>query len=214
MNRSEFVGRKNYPYGILILAAVNVGYFLFLMAVGAVEKTPGMIRWGVLYIEDGKYIGNVVRLLTSMFMHFDIYHLGSNLLMLLVVGDMLESILGAFRVLLVYFVGGLAGNAATVFWCGILKKTVVSAGASGAVFALVGMLCYIGLRNRRQIPGFPKERIFLMVFLMFYSGVVHAEINMAAHIGGFLGGIMCGFFMGGGRKPRKENGESSSFTGR
>ena len=165
-------------------------------------------------MEGGKYIGNVARLLTSMFMHFDIYHLGSNLLMLLVVGEMLENSLGALRVSLTYFIGGLAGNVATVFWFGILKKTVVSAGASGAVFALVGMLCCIGLRNRRQIPGFPKERMLLMVFLMFYSGVVHAEINMAAHIGGFLSGIMCGFFIGSGRKPGKENRERSSFTRR
>lgn len=193
MNRFKFRKNNRYPYGVFVLAAANVVYFLFLMAVGAVENTSGMIRWGALYMESGVFAGGWHRLFASMFMHFDIYHLGSNLLMLMAVGDILEKQMGSLKVLAVYFAGGLAGNAATVLWCRILGKSVVSAGASGAVFALVGVLCCAVLKKRGRIPGIRKERVLFMVFLMLYSGAANARINTAAHVGGFLIGLLCGF---------------------
>ncbi len=194
MSRLEFRGNKHVPYGVIALVAANVLYFLLLMVMGAVENTSAMIRWGALYMEAGEFVGGWYRIVTPMFMHFDIYHLGSNLLMLMAVGDILEKELGTVRVVFVYLVGGLAGNVATVFWCRMLEKSVVSAGASGAVFALVGVLCSSVLKKRGRIPGIRRERVFMMVFLMLYSGAANAEINTAAHIGGFLSGILCGCF--------------------
>ncbi|MCI8274217.1 MAG: rhomboid family intramembrane serine protease [Lachnospiraceae bacterium] len=194
MSRLGFIRDRRYPYGVVVLAAVNILYFLLLTAEGAVENTLAMIRWGALYMEAGEFVGGWYRLVTPMFMHFDIYHLGSNLLMLMAVGDILEKELGTFRVVFVYLVGGLAGNVATVFWCRMLEKSVVSAGASGAVFALVGVLCAMVLKKRGRIPGIRRERVFMMVFLMLYSGAANAEINMAAHVGGFLSGLLCGCF--------------------
>lgn len=195
MNDSGFTEKKRHPYGVFGLAAVNIGYFLFLAAVRAEGDTSAMIEWGALYMNAGEYVGGWYRLLTSMFMHFDIYHLGSNLLMLMAVGDVLEQRLGTLRVLVVYFAGGLAGNVATVFWCRFLKKSVVSAGASGAVFALVGILCFMALERRGQIPEIRRERVLFMIFIMLYSGMANAEINMAAHIGGILCGLLCGFLV-------------------
>ncbi len=195
MNRLNDVRNRRYPYGILVLAAANVAYFLFLTAMGAAGNTTGMIRWGALYIESGTFVGGWYRLFTPMFMHFDIYHLGSNLLMLIAVGDILETHMGTLRILFVYLIGGLAGNAATLLWCRLLGTSVVSAGASGAVFALVGLLCCAVLKRRGRIPGIRRERVFLMVFLMLYSGAANARINTAAHIGGFLTGLLCGFFI-------------------
>ena len=195
MNRLNDVRNRRYPYGILVLAAANVAYFLFLTAMGAAGNTTGMIRWGALYIESGTFVGGWYRLFTPMFMHYDIYHLGSNLLMLIAVGDILETHMGTLRILFVYLIGGLAGNAATLLWCRLLGTSVVSAGASGAVFALVGLLCCAVLKRRGRIPGIRRERVFLMVFLMLYSGAANARINTAAHIGGFLTGLLCGFFI-------------------
>ncbi|MCI8504713.1 MAG: rhomboid family intramembrane serine protease [Lachnospiraceae bacterium] len=194
MSRLEFIRNKRYLHGVLALAVANVVYFLLLVTAGAVENTSLMIQWGALYIREGELSGGLYRLVTSMFMHFDIYHLGSNLLMLMAAGDILEEQLGSLKMLSVYFAGGLAGNIATVLWCRLLEKSVVSAGASGAVFALIGVLCCMVLKQQRQIPGIRRERIFLMVFLMLYSGVANAGINMAAHIGGFLSGMLLGCF--------------------
>ena len=195
MSRLEFIRNKRYLHGVLALAVANVVYFLLLVTAGAVENTSLMIQWGALYIREGELSGGLYRLVTSMFMHFDIYHLGSNLLMLIAVGDILETHMGTLRILFVYLIGGLAGNAATLLWCRLLGTSVVSAGASGAVFALVGLLCCAVLKRRGRIPGIRRERVFLMVFLMLYSGAANARINTAAHIGGFLTGLLCGFFI-------------------
>lgn len=192
MNYVRSAGDGRRLYGIFALAAANILYFLLLMAGGAVGDTQGMIRWGALYMEAGEFVGGWYRLISPMFMHFDIYHLGSNLLMLMAVGELLEKRLGTVRVLFVYFAGGLAGNAATVLWCRFTEKSVVSAGASGAVFALMGVLCLMVLKRRGSIPGISRERVFFMVFLMLYSGASSAEINMVAHVGGFLCGALCG----------------------
>ena len=130
--------RKDLPWGVLALAAVNVLYFLYLVLTGAVGSTLAMAEKGALLLVDGRYRGGLFPLIASMFMHFDIHHLGGNLLMLLVVGDMLESRLGALRVLLIYLVTGLAGNGVSILWYGWMGDTVVSAGASGAVYGMLG----------------------------------------------------------------------------
>ncbi len=86
MNYVRSAGDGRRLYGIFALAAANILYFLLLMAGGAVGDTQGMIRWGALYMEAGEFVGGWYRLISPMFMHFDIYHLGSNLLMLMAEG--------------------------------------------------------------------------------------------------------------------------------
>ncbi len=205
--------RRNLPYGVLALAAVNVIYFLYLLMTGATENTLEMAQKGALLIVDGRYFGGILPLLTSMFMHFDIHHIGGNLLMLLVVGDMLEERLGAVRVILIYLVTGLAGNGISILWYGWMGDTVVSAGASGAIYGLLGALFCLMIRSRGSVPGFSRERMLLMVFLMLYSGVVSAGINLAAHIGGFLAGILMGFLFVKAWKTGKKKGGRGAFSG-
>ena len=191
MNDSAPVLKKRYPYATIALAAANIVYFLLLMAVGAVESTAKMVEWGALYI----------------------YHLGSNLLMLFVVGDMLEERLGRGRFVISYLISGLVGNAAAVWWYHLQGATVVSAGASGAVYGLVGVLCCLVFRKRGSIPGFSRERVLLMIFLMLYSGFVNTGINVAAHVGGLAVGLLCGLLFGGSRKRRQNNRENTPFSG-
>ena len=201
--------RKNLPWGVLALAAVNVLYFLYLVLTGAVGSTLAMAEKGALLLVDGRYRGGLFPLIASMFMHFDIHHLGGNLLMLLVVGDMLESRLGALRVLLIYLVTGLAGNGVSILWYGWMGDTVVSAGASGAVYGMLGALFCLMLRSRGSVPGFSRERMLLTVFLMLYSGLSGGGINLAAHIGGLLSGFLVGLlFVGAWKKGKGQKGRS------
>ena len=213
MNDSAPVLKKRYPYATIALAAANIVYFLLLMAVGAVESTAKMVEWGALYMAKGTYVGSPFRIMTSMFMHFDIYHLGSNLLMLFVVGDMLEERLGRGRFVISYLISGLVGNSAAVWWYHLPGATVVSAGASGAVYGLVGVICCLVFRKRGSIPGFSRERVLLMIFLMLYSGFVNTGINVAAHVGGLAVGLLCGLLFGGSRKRRQNNRENTPFSG-
>ena len=182
--------KKRLPYAVIAIAAANILYFLYLQLSGALNNNMMMVEKGALCIINGRYYGGWIPLFTSMFIHFDIRHLGGNMLMLLVVGELLEERLGRIRTLIAYFASGLAGNVITILWYCFRRMTVVSAGASGAVFGLVGLLCGVVFRAKGRIPGFSRSRVMVMVFLMLYSGIANAGINTAAHIGGFFMGLL------------------------
>ncbi len=213
MNRTDISRQRRLPYATIAIAAVNVIYFIYLLLSGALGTTSGMVDKGALLVVKGTYIGGWSQLFTSMFMHFDIQHIGGNLLIMVVIGAMLEERLGRVRFLFSYFVSGLAGNAATILWYCMLGKTVVSAGASGAVFGLVGTLFCLIFRNRGSIPGFSRSRMLIMLFLIIYSGYNNAGINTVAHVAGFLAGTLCGLLFNNIWKAWQEDRKDRPFTG-
>ena len=83
------------------------------------------------------------RLFTCMFLHFGIQHLIGNMLVLIFLGDTLEQTVGKIRYLIIYILGGLAGNLLSMYHSIQTQDFAVSAGASGAIFAVVGALIYI-----------------------------------------------------------------------
>lgn len=198
-------GAKPLSYATIILVAANVIYFLVMYLNGSVNTTAGLVASGAIYIQMGQYMGGISELFKAMFIHFDIYHLGSNMLMLAIVGDMLEKRLGMLRVTAAYIITGLAGNIAAVAVYSAMGRTVVTAGASGAVYGLLGVLVFLALRNRGSVPGFGKRRVIIMIILMLYSGVSSSGINLTAHVAGLIAGVILGLFYNGawnrGRSP-------------
>ena len=174
MDYETVSGRKRLPYATAVLTALNVMYFFYLLVSGAVGSSEDMINKGALFIYDGVYMGGIHQLFTAMFMHFDIYHLGSNMLVLVILGDLLEVRLGSIRFVIAYLATGAAGNLATIVMYGFWGWTAVSAGASGAVFGLVGVLACLVFRNRGSVPVYSRNRILVMLFLLFYSGFRNA----------------------------------------
>lgn len=205
--------KKRLPYATIVVAAVNILVFFRMLLTGALDTSAGMLDHGALFMLNGTYMGGFHQLFTAMFLHFDIYHLGSNLLIMVILGDMLEKRLGSVRFLVSYLMSGLAGNIATVFFYGILGKTAISAGASGAVFGLVGLLCCLVFRNRGAVPGFSRNRMVLMLFLLFYNGFRNAQINTVAHAAGLLAGILFGFLFNNVWKTRQKDCENGTFPG-
>lgn len=187
----EFLEKRKVPYAVTALVGVNVLYFLYLLLTGSLSGMS-LVQKGAIYIVNGHYRRGLFPLVASMFVHFDIRHIGGNMLMLLVVGELLEERLGSLRVLAAYLASGIAGNIVTIAWYCLRRETIVSAGASGAVFGLVGVLCFLVFRVRGAVPGFSRNRMLLMIFLMLYSGIANAGINTAAHVGGFLMGVVFG----------------------
>ena len=68
---------------------------------------------------------------------------------------------------------------------------MVSAGASGAVFAVIGALIYIVIRNRGYIENFTARQLLILAALSLYHGVTSAGVDNAAH----FGGLLCGFVL-------------------
>ena len=127
-----------------------------------------------------------------MFLHFGIQHLGNNMLVLLFLGDCLERNVGKIKYFLIYFLGGVGANCLSV-WLELQNgEYFVSAGASGAVFAVIGALIYVVIVNRGRIENFTTRQLILMAGLSLYFGVTSTGVDNAAHFGGFL----CGFLLG------------------
>lgn len=171
------------------LIAVNVSVFFIMLILGKTEDTLFILEHGAMY---EPYILNgheYYRLLTSMFLHFGIGHLMNNMLMLGALGWNLELETGKLRFLLIYFISGLGGNVFSLFMNWYYGRSVVSAGASGAVFGLMGALVCAAIRNRGYVGRLNRRGLILMAALSLYVGLTESGVDNAAHIGG----LVCGF---------------------
>jgi membrane associated rhomboid family serine protease len=125
------------------------------------------------------------QLLTSMFTHIAIWHVGFNMLALWTLGPQLELAVGRARFLTIYFLSGLAGSA-TVLWFSAPNSQTL--GASGAIFGLMGALLVVAIRVRGDVRGIATwiGINFVLTFLLVRL------ISWQGHLGGFLGGLAVG----------------------
>ena len=174
-----------------ILILINVLVFLVSDLTGYSQDVMHMLDLGAAYtplITEG---GEVYRLFTSMFLHFGIAHLLNNMLVLFVLGSRLERAAGKLRFLVIYLLGGVAGNVISLLLELNRGDYSVSAGASGAVFAVMGAMIYIVVRNRGWLEDLSWRQIVVMALFSLYFGFASSGVDNAAHVGGLIsGGIL------------------------
>ena len=186
----------------LLLIGINGILFLLAELAGSTLDNGWAIRWGASYtplIQAGEYW----RLFTSMFYHFGFQHLFNNMLLLLFLGDALESQLGHLKYLFLYLAGGLGGNLLSLYLDIRSGDPVVSAGASGCVFAVVRGLLYVLVRRKGRLEEMTVQRLALMAILSIYYGFTSAQVDNAAHIGGLVSGFLLGILLYRRRGPEK-----------
>lgn len=173
----------------LIIVGINIAVFLVLTIIGDTNDGLFMLQHGAAYTP---YIlgGEYYRLFTSMFLHFGFYHIAYNMLCLIFLGDVLETEVGPVRYLIIYILGGLAGNIFSMFMDLRNGAFPVSAGASGAIFAVVGAVLYIVLRNKGQLGTITIQRLLLMIVVTLGQGFVDVGTDNAAHMGGLIAGFV------------------------
>lgn len=173
-----------------VLIILNMIAFLISEIMGGSQNTFVMLEAGAAYtpyiLEDGEYY----RLFTSMFLHFGIEHLLNNMLILFVIGGRLERTIGKIRFLMIYILGGLAGNLISMIWELKTMDYGVSAGASGAVFAVTGALIYVVIHHKGRVEDLSTKQILFMAALSLYLGFTSTGVNNAAHVGGLLTGFI------------------------
>lgn len=161
-----------------------------------------MMRYGASYapyiIEDREYY----RLFTSMFMHFGINHIANNMLVLFVMGGYLERALGKVKYLILYLLSGVGANVVSTIYYYNSKGNAVAAGASGAVFAVVGALFGVILLNRGYLEDLSHRQIGIMIALTLYHGFSSGGVDNAAHVGGLILGFLMAILLY--RKPKNE----------
>lgn len=174
-----------------ILILINVLVFLVSDLTGYSQDVMHMLDLGAAYtplITEG---GEVYRLFTSMFLHFGIAHLLNNMLVLFVLGSRLERAAGKIRFLVIYLLGGVAGNVISLLLELDSGDYSVSAGASGAVFAVMGAMIYIVVRNRGWLEDLSWRQVVVMALFSLYFGFASSGVDNAAHVGGLIsGGIL------------------------
>lgn len=184
----------------VILIAANVLVFIRLAVNGDPEKASYMLSKGAMYpvriFQNGEYW----RLITAVFLHFGMRHLVNNMFMLGYMGSWLEKAMGHVRFLILYLVSGIGGNLLS-YW--VMCKTgnyAVAAGASGAIFGVVGGALWIVIRHRGRYESLTTPGlIFMTVFCLGY-GVATAGTDNWAHIGGLLTGILMGMLLYRGKR--------------
>ncbi|MEM2995442.1 MAG: rhomboid family intramembrane serine protease [Candidatus Bathyarchaeia archaeon] len=142
------------------------------------------------------------QLFTAMFVHFDIRHILGNMFFLLIFGLRAEELFSLHEYLAIYFLSGLAGNLLTL----LLGPSVVSAGASGAIFGLFGA-CVIYMR--RLIGQSIMAALMYAFFLLMMSFL--PGVNILAHFGGLVVGLLMGYGLAVTRKHKIIRGYRYSF---
>lgn len=173
----------------LTMVITNIVIYIVLSVMGDPESSGFMLKHGASYLPavlDGEYY----RLFTSMFLHFGFYHLAYNMFSLVFLGDILETCVGPVRYLIIYLLGGAAGNLLSLYVSLKTEDYAVSAGASGAIFAVIGALFYIALRNRKAFGEKNMKKLVLMIILMIMQGAIDKGVDGSAHLGGLIGGFL------------------------
>lgn len=195
---SILAGESPNPIVCKALVGVNLLVFVLMAVFGVSLFTPlgeNLIDWGANF-GPSTFHHQPWRLLTSVFLHIGLVHLGINMLVLYRIGPFLEMILGRWSFLVIYLASGVGGAMASVWW----NELGISAGASGALFGMFGgLLGYLAVRP----PAVPMEvggklRSWAFQFIVLNIALMFglSGIDQAAHVGGAFFGFVLGLFLG------------------
>lgn len=146
--------------------------------------------------------GDLYRVVTSIFLHFGFIHLFLNMYSLYLIGSQVETVLGKYKFLGIYLVSGISGSLMSLI---LNDDTVVSVGASGAIFGLMGALLYFGYYYRLYLNRTLFTEIVPVIMLNLVIGFTFDGIDNFAHIGGLIGGYLSAIAFGlTGKSDKKE----------
>ena len=176
-----------------IIVAINIIVFIVLEIMGDTTNGIFMLYNGAMnpnYILDN---GEWYRLFTSTFMHFGIEHLANNMLLLFLLGQIFEEAVGPTRFLGIYLGSGLTGSFLSFFMMCLMGQNDIVAGASGAIFGIIGGMIVVILVNRGKYQGISTRRMLFMAVLTLYFGFATSGTDNVGHVGGLVAGIILTF---------------------
>ena len=178
----EKLFKQKIPYITYLLIAINCIFFFVPLVLRQYNYVIDMLCVHGPSIRAGQYY----RLITGIFLHGSIFHLFFNCYALFVIGSQIESYLGKIKYLIIYFFSGLCGSLLSI----TLGGSAASIGASGAIFGLMGSLCYFGYYYRVYFGNVLKSQLIPLIVLNLGLGFLMNGVDNAAHIGGLIGGVI------------------------
>lgn len=171
-----------------------IAYYVVMITQGVDPLMPDsndLLKWGADYAPF-TWNGQLWRLVTCIFMHAGIIHLAVNMWALWSAGRILERLVGSVGFLIMYLASGIAGSMASLWWNG----SIVSVGASGAIFGVLGAFAsFIWHRSDSFPPSAHSQLRSSLVSCIGFNLLLGASIpgiDQAAHVGGLIAGLILG----------------------
>ncbi len=199
MVRTRFWMSQHPRFVTNILIAINVAIYVILvvlsMTIGAGLGQLGAIDTNLIVLAGGQLNslvaqGQVWRIFTAMFLHFNLLHIGLNMLSLFLIGGVVEMVFGKWRYLLIYLGSGIVGGILTFY---VSPLNTLAAGASGAIFGVFGALGVFYILNRQALGRYGAGAITNWLFwlgLNLVFGFSQPGIGIWDHIGGLVAGMI------------------------
>jgi len=172
-----------------LLIAVNLVAYVFtsILSGNIVYMDTSVLaflgQYNLYVIEHGAWW----QLFTAMFIHYTIGHIAFNMFFLFLLGVQFERLFGGQMLIKTYLFTGFLGNLMSLF---LLPPYIVNVGASGAIFGIFGAL----IMFQARVGGNFRATLMYGLFIVLINSVM-PNINFVAHVGGFIGGIITGYYL-------------------
>ena len=182
-------------YAIMAICVI-VFALMYILGNGSLDNIT-LLRFGAnldVLTKNGEYF----RLITCAFLHIGVVHLIFNMYALYIIGPQVESFFGKIKYLSIYLISAVSASILSLAF----NTNTISAGASGAIFGLLGALLYFGYHYRVYLGNAVRSQIIPIIIINLLFGFTMTGIDNAAHIGGLIGGVLASMALG---VPEKSN---------
>ena len=182
-------------YGIMSICVI-VFALMYILGNGSLDNLT-LLQFGAnldILTKNGEYF----RLITCAFLHIGVVHLIFNMYALYIIGPQVESFFGKIKYLGIYLISAVSASILSLAF----NTNTISAGASGAIFGLLGALLYFGYHYRVYLGNAIRSQIIPIIVINLIFGFTMTGIDNAAHIGGLIGGVLASMALG---VPEKSN---------
>ena len=204
--RAAEIFKMKDPIMTKFLIGLNILLFLLMYFACSGEITSSvLLDFGALFtplVRDGEYF----RLMTSAFAHVSVTHIIVNMYSLYIIGSQIESFFGKSKYIIIYIFSAIFGSLMSM----LFTTDAVSAGASGAIFGLLGAMLYFGYHYRVYLGNVIKSQIIPVIIFNLALGFIIPGIDNAAHIGGLVGGFLMANVLG--IKYKKDKIDTINYT--
>jgi len=194
VRRISYMNRSGQPVMTYTLIGICIVVFILqeVTGIGSGPVTRALLYNGIYSHPTGAFPSFTFqpwRLLTSVFAHAGLVHIGLNMYTLWIFGQILEPAIGKWRYLALFLISGIAGSAGML----LLAPTSSAVGASGAIFGMFGALVVV----QRKLGGPIRQLVVLIVINLAigFFPIFGGAIAWQAHVGGLVGGLLCGLIL-------------------
>lgn len=191
--KREKIMKNKKPVITFSLIIINIIIFILMYILGNGSlSNETLVKFGANYLPFTK-AGEYYRLITSAFVHIGLAHIVLNMYSLFVIGTNIEYFYGKVKYIIIYLYSALIGSLFTVV---LSSSNTLAAGASGAIFGLLGAILYFGYHYRGYVGNAIISQIVPIVLINLCFGFITPGIGNAAHIGGLIGGYIISMAVG------------------